>query len=358
MSDTPGRLLKLLSLLQTAREWPGTELALRLEVSPRTIRRDVDRLRDLGYPVEATMGPTGGYRLVAGSAMPPLLLDDEEAVAIAIGLRTAAAHAVEGIDEAAIRALAKLQQVLPARLAYRVGKVARATLAMSPLSVTTSVDPERLTVLAAAIGERLRFRYTFGDGTETARHVEPHRLVSAGHRWYLVAHDVERNGWRSFRVDRIDRPQRTGVRTAPREPPDGDAAAFVRRTLLTLAPTYQAEATLTASIDDLRRRYGTALGELLHIDDTHCRLRTHADTLEWLAFRLTALGCDFQLHGPPELITHLRALAARAARATQPQHLGTGGLVQGKPSPPGPWTLDQAVGSASQDCTPAISTRW
>lgn len=204
MTDTPVRLLHLLSLLQTPREWPGGELAERLDVSRRTVRRDIDRLRDLGYPVQATLGAEGGYRLVAGKAMPPLVLDDEEAVAIAVGLRAGAGHAVEGIEEASVRALAKLEQVLPSRLRHRVATLQAATMPLTSGDGAT-VAPDTLTVIAgAATGpERLRFGYRAGNGTETKRLVEPYRLVSTGRRWYLVAYDIDREDWRTFRVDRV-----------------------------------------------------------------------------------------------------------------------------------------------------------
>ncbi|MCL2729080.1 MAG: YafY family transcriptional regulator, partial [Actinomycetia bacterium] len=216
MMDTPARLLNLLSLLQTPREWPGTELAERLEVSTRTIRRDVDRLRALGYPVEATMGSIGGYRLVAGTALPPLLLDDEEAVAIAVGLRAAAGSAVDGIEEASLRALTKLEQVLPSRLRYRVGALGSAVVSMT--GGGPRVDPAALTVLAGAIAnhERVRFAYRAGDGAESRRHAEPQRLVASGRRWYLVAWDLDRDDWRMFRVDRLSDVTATGARAAPR----------------------------------------------------------------------------------------------------------------------------------------------
>lgn len=319
MTDTPGRLLRLLSLLQTPREWPGSELAERLEVSPRTIRRDIDRLRDLGYPVQATMGAVGGYRLVAGAAMPPLLLDDEEAVAIAVGLRSAAGYAVDGIEEASVRALAKLEQVLPSRLRYRVGALGAATVPL-PGSDRARVDPEVLTVLAAAIAnrEKARFGYRANDGTETRRLVEPHRLVADRHRWYLVGFDNDRDDWRIFRVDRIDRPQPTGLRATPRELPAEDAAAFLTSKLYSLAPTYQAVATLHLPLAEAARRLGTAPADLEPIDERSCRLRSHTDTLEWLASRLAMLGCEFEVHEPPELAEYLRALAARVARATSP----------------------------------------
>ncbi|MFD0491882.1 helix-turn-helix transcriptional regulator [Saccharopolyspora erythraea] len=312
MTDTPGRLLSLLSLLQTPREWPGSELAERLGVSPRTIRRDVDRLRDLGYPVEATMGAAGGYRLVAGSAMPPLLLDDEEAVAIAVGLRTAAGQAVAGIEEASVRALAKLEQVLPSRLRYRVSALNKATLRVPGYGPT--VEPDGLAVLAATIAnhEKLRFAYRTGDGTESSRLVEPHRLVSYGHRWYLVAYDNGRDDWRIFRVDRIERPLATGARTAPRELPAEDAAAYVKNKLRSLAETYHAVVTLHAPAE----QFGGYFGDVTAIDENSCLLRSNADTLEWLAFRLTMLGCEFEVHEPPELLEYLRAMADRVHRAT------------------------------------------
>ncbi|WP_219414465.1 helix-turn-helix transcriptional regulator [Pseudonocardia nigra] len=315
MTDTPARLLTLLSLLQTPREWPGSELATRLGVSLRTIRRDVDRLRDLGYPVEASMGALGGYRLVAGAAMPPLLLDDEEAVAIAVGLRTAAGQAVTGIDEAAVRALTKLEQVLPSRLRRRVATLGTATVA-APDAYAGAVDPEHLTALAAAIAnrERVRLRYRAADGSESRRHVEPHRVVTAGRRWYLVAYDLDRDDWRIFRVDRIDAPQPTGARALPRTLPAPDAARYVTEKMYSLVPTYSAVATLHAPIEQMRGRVGDGPGDLEPLDEHSCRLRSHTDTLDWLAFRLIQLGCEFEVHEPPELRDHLHAMAARIRR--------------------------------------------
>lgn len=220
-TDTPARLLQLLSLLQTPREWPGGELADRLRVSRRTVRRDIDRLRELGYPVRASKGSDGGYRLVAGKAMPPLVLDDEEAVAIAVGLRAGAGHAVEGLDEASLRALAKLEQVLPSRLRRRVSTLQAAT---TPLTSGDGavIAPETLTVMASAVAyqERLRFAYCAKDGTPTKRLTEPHRLVSTGQRWYLVAYDLDRADWRTFRVDRVSDP-RDGRPFRPARAADG-----------------------------------------------------------------------------------------------------------------------------------------
>ncbi len=324
------RLFALLSLLQTPREWPGSELAERLGVTPRTIRRDIDRLRELGYPVEATMGATGGYRLVAGKAMPPLLLDDDEAVAMAVGLRAAAGQQVAGIEESAIRALTKLEQVLPSRLRYRVRTIAGATqhLTLPPAMSRDAdpVDPERLTVLAAAVEnrERVRFRYRSHDGTESRRHVDPHRLVASGRRWYLVAYDNDRRDWRTYRVDRIDALQPTGARIGVREVPGGDAAAFVRDQMYSSVPTYRAVATIHAPYEEVRGR----IGDVEPIDEHRCRLHGCTDTLEWTAFRLIMLGYDFEVHEPPELIEYIRTVGDRLGRATLTHDGATGPPAQ------------------------------
>jgi predicted DNA-binding transcriptional regulator YafY len=308
------RLLALLSLLQTPREWPGSELARRLEISPRTVRRDVERLRDLGYPVEATMGADGGYRLVAGAAMPPLLLDDEEAVAIAVGLRAAAGLAVEGIDEAAVRALTKIERVLPSRLRYRVGALGSATVSLVT-GDQQAVDPSQLTSIAGAVTnrERLRFTYRDADGDESKRHVEPYRLVSAGRRWYLVSFDLERDDWRVFRVDRIAKALPTGAHYQPREMPESDPAAFLASKLYSLLPTYEA----VVVVDLPAAKVPPHLGTVEPIDDERSRVRAGADTLEWLAFRFVTAGCEFTVEQPPELVDYLRKLGGRVNRATK-----------------------------------------
>jgi predicted DNA-binding transcriptional regulator YafY len=227
MIQTSARLLSLLSLLQVRREWTGQELADRLEVGPRTIRRDVDKLRSLGYPVQAARGVAGGYRLGAGGELPPLLLDDNEAVAVAVGLRTAALGSIAGIEETSVRALAKLEQVLPSRLRRRVRALGDATSTFTfdgPL-----IDADLLSVLASACrdGQRLRFGYVAKDDRATQRHAEPSAVVHSGYRWYLVAFDVDRDDWRTFRIDRIrGRPSPAG-RGQRRVVPGGDAAAYV-----------------------------------------------------------------------------------------------------------------------------------
>ncbi|WP_438293347.1 helix-turn-helix transcriptional regulator [Streptomyces sp. HUAS TT7] len=323
MTDTPARLLQLLSLLQTPREWPGGELADRLGVSRRTVRRDIDRLRELGYPVQAARGAEGGYRLVAGKAMPPLVLDDEEAVAIAVGLRAGAGHAVDGVDEASVRALAKLEQVLPSRLRHRVASLQAATMPLAGpwRGDGATVDPRTLTTLASAVTgqERLRFDYVSGDGTATKRLVEPYRLVSTGRRWYLVAYDVERGDWRTFRVDRVAEPFATGARFAPRELPEANAAEFVRNSMNRLQPVLDVDVTFEAPADFVTARLPSSMGAPEPLDGGRCRLRTSCtDSLEWVALRLALVDCEFTVNGPQAMTGYLRDLGERLTRATSP----------------------------------------
>ncbi|MCM8554977.1 YafY family protein [Streptomyces sp. STCH 565 A] len=319
-TDTPARLLTLLSLLQTPREWPGGELAERLGVSRRTIRRDIDRLRELGYPVQASMGSDGGYRLVAGKAMPPLVLDDEEAVAIAVGLRAGAGHAVAGLDEASVRALAKLEQVLPSRLRHRVTTFHAAT---TPLTGGDGprIDPGTLTVVASAVAgqERLRFAYRAADGTQSRRLTEPHRLVSTGARWYLVAYDLGREDWRTFRVDRVAEPFATGARFTPRELPARDAAEYLRRSLQRLGDSYEIDVLFAVPAEVAASRLPQWFGAPEATDDgMSCVLRaTVSDAPEAVAVRLATTGLEFRVRRPAELADRVRELAARLVRATE-----------------------------------------
>jgi predicted DNA-binding transcriptional regulator YafY len=317
MSETSSRLLELLSLLQARRDWPGGELADRLEVSGRTIRRDVERLRRLGYPVESLTGPTGGYRLRAGSAMPPLLLDDEEAIAIAVGLRTAAGASVSGIEETAVRALVKLEQVLPAHLRRRVSALGLATLTVPVPG--PRIDPQHLTLIAGACrdSECLRFAYRSRDGTDSRREVEPHSLVNRGRRWYLVAWDRRRDDWRTFRLDRLTKPASTGVRFDPRRLPAKDAAAYVERSIAGAPTRYEAVVTLHAPAEQISNRIPAYWGAVEPIDAQTCRYTAGDDDLGWLALRIAMLGVDFEVQEPPELIEHLRALGSRLRRATR-----------------------------------------
>lgn len=315
MNETSSRLLELLALLQARRDWPGAELAERLEVSRRTVRRDVERLRGLGYPVESLSGPAGGYRLRAGTAMPPLLLDEDEAIAIAVGLGTAARAAVTGIEETAVRALVKLEQVLPAHLRRRVAALGSATIA--PPAAGPMVDPGHLTLIAAACrdSECLRFAYTRRDGAESRREVEPHSLVNLGRRWYLVAWDRGRRDWRSFRLDRLARPAPTGARFTPRELPAEDASAYVERGIAERPSRYEARVTVHAPAAEMTRRLPSYWGRFEPIDAERCEYRTGDDDLSWLMTRIAMLGVDFEIHEPPELIEHLQVIAERLRRA-------------------------------------------
>ncbi len=322
MTETSGRLLQLLALLQARRDWPGRELADRLGVSGRTIRRDVERLRTLGYPVDALSGPAGGYKLRAGTAMPPLLLDDEEAVAIAVGLRSAASGPVAGIEETAVRALVKLEQILPAHLRRRVSALRAATATLPGgywgAGAAATVDPDALTVLASACRDRevVRFVYRRRDGTDSRRRVEPHSLVSLGHRWYLVAWDAEREDWRTFRLDRLQRPAAMGTRFTAREVPGGDPAKFVAANLRGTQYRHVARVTLDAPADELAARFPWIAGSLTPLrGERACELRTSDDSLDWLALRIAGLGVAFEVHEPPELAQRCRELGARLTRA-------------------------------------------
>jgi predicted DNA-binding transcriptional regulator YafY len=314
--DTSARLLRLLSLLQARPDWPGPELAARIEVTPRTLRRDIQRLRDLGYPVHATPGVAGGYRLAPGATLPPLLLTDDEAVAVAVSLQTAASQSVTGIAETALSALAKLQQVLPARLRQRTEAFQQATVTLPRTAPT--VDPALLTTLATACRhhQALTIAYTARDGSETERQIEPHRLVHTGYRWYLVARDTTRDAYRTFRADRIINPAPTGARFIPRDPPD--AATFVARAVTTAPYRYQARVLIHAPLSTMAEHITPTTGILEAAGPAQCQLTAGSDSLEALALHLAAMGHAFTILDPPELIGTARTLATRLTRATEP----------------------------------------
>ena len=316
MVETSARLLRLLSLLEVKPEWSGADLAARLDVTPRTLRRDMAKLRSLGYPVHAEPGVGGGYRLGAGAALPPLLLDDDEAVAVALSLRTSAAHAVTGIGEASMRALTKLEQVLPSRLRERATAIGHATVPLTGPAPT--VDADVLTEVARGCRqhERLEFGYRSRDGSLTTRRVEPHRLVQAGYRWYLVGRDADRDDWRTFRADRIDKPRLTGVRFVPRDPPD--AAAFVARAVTTAPYRHQARVLVHAPVESVAERVPPSVGVLVAATGDRCELTSGADSLDMLAFHIATMDFEFTVLEPPELIDRVRALAARLTRAADP----------------------------------------
>src|SRR6266511_2225583 len=292
MLETSARLLRLLSLLQARRDWTGADLADRLGVSARTVRRDVERLRDLGYPVHATRGTDGGYRLGAGAAMP-------------------------GIEETSVRALAKLEQVLPSRLRRRVNALQTYTVRIPPDSPVPTVEPAVLTVLAACCRdhERLRFDYRDHDGSASVRTVEPHRLVNWGRRWYLVAWDVDRRDWRTFRVDRIAPREPTGPRFPPRDLPDNDIAAYVSRRVSAAAWQWRARITVHAPADVVTERINPAVGVVEAVDEHTCVLVTGADSIDVIAVYASLLGVDFEVTEPPELVEYVATLAGRYARA-------------------------------------------
>jgi predicted DNA-binding transcriptional regulator YafY len=315
MANTSSRTLRLLSLLQSHRYWPGPKLADRLGVSVRTLRRDIDRLRELGYPVEAHRGVDGGYQLAPGATLPPLVVDDEEAVALAIGLRAAAQGTVAGIEESSMRALTKVVQVMPPRLRQRVDALRTATVP-AVWSTGPTVDSAVLTTVAQACRdeERLRFSYTAHRGERTARYVEPHRLVSLGRRWYLVAYDLTRHDWRSFRLDRLQEPGGTTERFRPRELPGGDPVAFVQAGIDKIPMPYTVEAVVHAPAEKVRARIGR-WATVEQAGDGRCRLRMTVESLDWPAFALGLVGAEFELVDPPELTELIREWGARFTRA-------------------------------------------
>jgi len=312
--DTSVRLLRLLSLLQLRRDWSGAELARRLDVTTRTVRNDIERLRIRGYEVHSSTGVTGGYRLGAGSAMPPLLLDDEEAVAVGVGLAAAAAGSVSGIEESSLRALTKLEQSLPTRLRHRLDALRRATV--SAVGAGPTVDAQTLATIAGACRDReqLRFDYEGRAGETSVRRVEPHRLVYTGRRWYLLAWDTDRQDWRTFRADRIQPRLPTGPRFPAREPPS-DAASHVIRGVGSLAWKHQARIRLHAPVEVMAGRLSPEAGPLQPFDEHSCLLETGSDSLRDLVRYLTNLDVAFDVLDPPELRTLLRELAERYAAA-------------------------------------------
>ncbi|KMO95167.1 helix-turn-helix transcriptional regulator [Streptomyces roseus] len=319
MLETSARLLRLLSLLQAHRDWTGSDLAERLGVTPRTVRRDVDRLRELGYPVNASPGTGGGYQLGAGAELPPLLLDDDEAVAVAVGLRTAAGNGVEGIGEASVRALAKLEQVLPGRLRRRVSALNEFTVPMLRGPGRATVDPSVLTELASACrdAERLRFDYRDHAGSVSRRAVEPHRLVCTERRWYLVAWDLDRGDWRTFRADRIEPRPPHGPRFSPRPGPAEDLAAYVSRGVSQGVYAARAVLRLKVPAEAAAAIVGPSQGTLEPLDAESCLLRTGAVSLDVLVIHVMLLGCEFEVVEPPELADRIRAARDLLGRAVE-----------------------------------------
>ncbi|GAA2077540.1 helix-turn-helix transcriptional regulator [Microbacterium hatanonis] len=326
MSTPAARLLALLSLLQTRRDWPGALLAERLEISDRTVRRDVDRLREMGYTIRATMGPDGGYRLDAGSELPPLLFDDDQAIALAVALQTAAVTGA-GIEEAALRALTTVRQVMPSRLRHRLGALEFVSIPGSPGDpVVEPVAPDVLVSLSSAVRARETLRFDYAGDSRAGeseprppRRVEPHHLVSANRRWYLVAWDPSADDWRLFRADRISPRTPNGPRFAPREVPGGDVAAFVsgRFRGATGADRWPCTGTVVLSLParDVVPYIGDGVVE--ELDGARCRVEVGAWSWVALAASLNRFDTDVEVVGPPELADAFATLATRnAATAT------------------------------------------
>jgi predicted DNA-binding transcriptional regulator YafY len=314
MSETTGRVLQLLGLLQSRRVWSGDELAERLEVTTRSVRRDVDRLRELGYPVHASTGHGGGYQLGAGAALPPLLLDPEEAVAMAVCLRVAAGGSVAGVGESALRALSKLDQVMPARLRSQVSAVHDATVTLGA-ATDTPVEPDVLMTLARACRDREHITGQYIDirGTVTQRRLEPYQLVTTGRRWYLMCFDRDRSDWRSLRLDRMSQVRAVGTTFAKRDAPD--AASYVRRAITSSPYPYVARVRYFAPADVVAQTFSAASVDIEPDGPDACVVTAGADDPERMVPWLAMPGCDFEVLEPPEVVEALQVVADRIARA-------------------------------------------
>jgi predicted DNA-binding transcriptional regulator YafY len=313
MAQTTERVLRLLGLLQQRPVWTGPELAERLGVTTRSIRRDVERLRALGYPVHAAQGVGGGYQLGRGRGLPPLLLDDDEAVAVAVSLRMAAGGTVSGASEAALRTLAKLDQVMPPKLRSEVRAIHEATQTLEYGQVT--VDGDALLTLARAVRDmvRVRFAYEARDGAPTSRTVEPVGLVATGRRWYVMAYDVDRDDWRTFRMDRMTSVRATTWRFRERE--HDDPAAYVQRAVASAAYRFQARVVVHAPLAEVQERTSVRSVVLSALDAETTLLEAGAESLYGLAFHLSFLGWEFDVEEPAELRTALAEMGGRAIRA-------------------------------------------
>ncbi len=318
MGDTGSRRLRLLSLLQARRFWVGTDLADELGVSLRTLRRDVDRLRELGYPVDADRGVGGGYQLAHGASLPPLVLDDDEAVAVTVGLLTSAQSPIADIAETSARALAKVIPVMPARLRRRVEALTAVTVSAERSWSGTQMNFETLVATARACrdDERIAFGYTAADGAQTQRRVEPHQLVTLGRRWYLVAYDAERSDWRSFRLDRMTGVQNSGAKFGRRTIPGGDAAEYVRR-----AVAARSGVCAVVELAGDAEAVGEVLGRwasVAALAPGRCRVEIDTDSLDWAAAVVGFSGCRALRAEPPEFAERLHDWAERLAPSEGP----------------------------------------
>ena len=315
MLSSSSRLLRVLSLLQTRSHWAGPELAERLQVNPRTLRRDIDRLRQLGYPIHASSGVAGGYAFRAGQSLPPLLLDDEEALAVAIALQIAAAGTVSGVEESSLRALVKLEQVMPTRLRRRTHALRSAIVPMQRMGPT--IDAGVLATLASACRDQLEVGFHYRDmrGQATVRTVQPQGLVHTGNHWYLVAWDPARDDWRTFRIDRVQGTPRTGAHFAPRPPPAGDLRAYVTGAMAGGHQGDQARVVLHRPREVMLRNIPPSAATLEAIDSERCLMRCGAGQLDSLVYWLMALDVEFDVLEPPALKERLRRASERVARS-------------------------------------------
>jgi predicted DNA-binding transcriptional regulator YafY len=316
MLETSARLLAMLALLQSRPSWSGTELADRLDVTTRTVRNDIARLRGLGYPVNAERGVHGSYRLGAGAALPPLLLEDHEAIAVVLGLRAVSTSSVERVAESSAVALAKLEQVLPSRLRRRVNTLSQVTTQVADdagiPNADPRVDPETLTAVASAIRDVEWLRFDYDD---VARLVEPYRLVSWERRWYLLAREPDNNEWGVFRLDRMRLRMRTGRRFQPQALPDEDVSAYVMRAVAYQGWAVHARITVLAPASEVAARINAAVGIVEAVDDESCVLITGADTVETMAVYIGLLDLDIRVEEPPELVERMRVLSRRYGAA-------------------------------------------
>lgn len=319
MADTTVRLLRLLSLLQSRRHWSGSELSRRLGVSTRTVRADISRLRALDYGIDACPGVTGGYRLDAGATLPPLHLDDDEAIAVAVGLRTAATAGLDGIGEHATRATAKLERLLPTRLRARLRTVTAAAETVSHTRDLLATEVFGAIATAIERREQLRFDYLDGSGSASRRRTEPHRMVHVNGRWYLVAYDLDRRDWRSFRADRLTPKEPTGPRFTPRRLPGPDLATFVTRGRMTAMWTFTADVLVDAPAETVAARIPNGLWTVRPIDRRTSVLHAGAQSAQLLAAYLAAMDLDFHIDADaaPELAAEITKIAARYNAATR-----------------------------------------
>ncbi|WGW13438.1 WYL domain-containing protein [Saxibacter everestensis] len=316
--STSVRLLELLALLQNHRYWAGEDLAHRLEVSPRTLRRAVEQLRDHGYPVHTARGVGGGYQLVPGAVLPPLVLSEAEAAAVVLGLKEVASGVYPTSADAAVSAMAKIVQVLPMRIRRRIDSLRTVAMPRAERQQAGVADVAALTTVALACrdNEALRFAYRARDGLVSERVVHPHRTTSVDHRLYLIAWDLDRADWRTFRIDRIDNPIRSGKRFTPRQLPDSDPVEYVHEQIRSLPARYPIRATVQAPAERVKRevaQYGT----VEPIDDGSCGVYIPADSLDWATFCLGAIGAPLVVHGPPEAIDYIHSWGQRLIAGTE-----------------------------------------